>query len=207
MAAKAFPPSIDDGEDVDQGLDVVDHRRLAEQAGLGGEGRLVARLAAAPFQRVHQRRLLAADVGAGAAPQLDVETDAVAEDVVAEEAALAAALEGVVDPRQRQGIFAAEVEIPLLAAGGEAGDGHRLDQREGIVLHQHAVLEGAGLGLVGVADQVARQRRRAGALPFHAGRKGGAAAADQLGVGDLLDHRRRAHLDGAAEGEEAAAAR
>ena len=89
---EGLPPLDHDGEHVDQGLDVVDHRRLAEQAGLGGERRLVARLAAAPLQRVHQRRLLAADVGAGAAPQLDVEAHAVAEDVVAEEAAVAAAL-------------------------------------------------------------------------------------------------------------------
>src|SRR4029077_9464746 len=84
-------PLDHDGEDVDQGLDVVDHRRLAEKAGFRGEGRLVARLAAAPLQRVHQRRLLAADVGAGAAPQLDVEADAVHEDLYAEQTAGSAA--------------------------------------------------------------------------------------------------------------------
>ena len=112
--------------------------------------------------------------------------------------------DGVPDPAERQRILAAEIEIPLLAAGGEARDGHRLDQRERIVLHQHAILEGAGLGLVGVADQVARQRRRARALPLHAGGEGGAAAPHELGLDDLLDHRRGAHLEGAAQGMEAA---
>ena len=40
------------------------------------EGRLVARLAAEALDRVEQRRLFAADVRAGAAPQLDVEAEA-----------------------------------------------------------------------------------------------------------------------------------
>ncbi len=175
-----------------------------EQSGLGGERRLVARLAAAPLQGIHQRRLLAADVGSGAAPQLDVEAHAVAQDVVAEEAAVAAALEGVLDPRQGQRVFATQVKETFFAAGGEARDRHRLDQREGIVLHQDAVLEGAGLGLVGVADEVARQRGRARPLPLDARGKGGAAAPHELGVDHLPHHRRRAHLEGAAQGEEAA---
>ena len=56
-----------DGEDlqhVEQRLDVVDHGRLAEQAAARGERRLVARLAAEALDRVEQRGLLAADVGA-----------------------------------------------------------------------------------------------------------------------------------------------
>ena len=59
--------------DVGQRLDVVDDRRLAEQADLDRERRLVARLAALALDRFEERRLLAADVGAGAAPELDVE--------------------------------------------------------------------------------------------------------------------------------------
>ena len=56
----------DDRQHVDQRLDVVDERRLAEQADIDGERRFGARLAAEPLDRVEQRRLLAADVGAGA---------------------------------------------------------------------------------------------------------------------------------------------
>ena len=62
-----------DRQHVDQGLDVVDQRGLAEQADLDRERRLVAGLAAEALDRVEDRGLLAADVGAGAAEQLDVE--------------------------------------------------------------------------------------------------------------------------------------
>ena len=62
-----------DRRDVDQRLDVVDDGRLAEQPDLDRERRLVARLAALALDRLEERRLLAADVGAGAAPDLDVE--------------------------------------------------------------------------------------------------------------------------------------
>ena len=70
----------------DERLDVVDDGRLAEQADLDRERRLVARLAAVALDRVEERRLLAADVRAGAAADLDVERSR-AEDVVAEQAA------------------------------------------------------------------------------------------------------------------------
>ena len=65
-----------DARDVGQRLDVVDDRRLAEQPDLDRERRLVARLAALALDRLEERRLLAADVGAGAAPELDVEVEA-----------------------------------------------------------------------------------------------------------------------------------
>ena len=67
------PAVEDDRRDVDQGLDVVDRGRLAEQPDLDRERRLVARLAALALDRFEERGLLAADVGAGAAPELDVE--------------------------------------------------------------------------------------------------------------------------------------
>lgn len=49
------------------GLDVGDGGGAAEDADVGREGRLEARLALLALQRLDQRRLLAADVGAGAA--------------------------------------------------------------------------------------------------------------------------------------------
>ena len=67
------PAPLEDGQHVDQRLDVVDQRGLAEQPDLDRERRLVPRLAAVALDRVEDRRLLAADVGAGAAEELDVE--------------------------------------------------------------------------------------------------------------------------------------
>src|SRR5260221_2750156 len=47
----------------------------------------------------------------------------------------------------------------LLARRGVAGDGHPLDHRERVLFHEHAILEGARLRLIGVADQVMRPMR------------------------------------------------
>ena len=85
-------------------------------------------------------------------------------------------------------VLAAEVDVALLAARGIGGDRHRLDQRERVALHHHAVLEGSRLRLVGVADQIVGPGRLpCHRLPLDAGREGGAAASLQLRVLDLAD--------------------
>ncbi len=87
------------------------------------------------------------------------------------------------------GIFGAEIDVAVSGAYGDAGDGHALDEHEGIALHDHPVGEGAGIAFVGVAHDVflLGWRLRHGA-PFDAGRKSGAAAPAQAGIGDLLDN-------------------
>jgi hypothetical protein len=106
----------------------------------------------------------------------------------------------VLHPLERQRVFAADVEVALRASGCESRDGHRLDQRERIALHQDAILEGPGFRFVGVANQVVRTRRlRAHGLPLAAGWKSGSAPADQLRCGHLGDHRLGSHLDGTLE--------
>ena len=52
--------------------------------------------------------------------------------------------------------LAAHVDEGGVRAHGEAGDQAALDQRVRVVAHDLAVLAGAGLGLVGVDDEVAR---------------------------------------------------
>ncbi len=66
-------------------LGVVDRRRLAVEAEARRERRLEARLALLAFERLEQRRLLAADVGAVAVVVEEVEAEVRAQDVVAEE--------------------------------------------------------------------------------------------------------------------------
>src|SRR5206468_11050734 len=68
-------------------LDVVDDRRAAEEAVDGRERRLDARVGALPLERLDEPRLLAADVGPCPAVDPDVEVEAGAEDVPAEEPA------------------------------------------------------------------------------------------------------------------------
>lgn len=80
---------------------------------------------------------------------------------------------------------------------GVRRDGHRLDEGVRVALHDDPVLEGARLGLVGVAHQVVRTvglGRRG--LPFAAGGEGGAAAPDQARVGDLTDDPGRPECEG-----------
>ena len=154
-----------------------------------------------PLQRVEQRRLLAADVGAGAAPQFDVEVDAEAHDVAPEQTPATRLVDGMLQAAGGERVLAADVQVAGGSAGGEAGDGERLDHRERILLHDHAVLEGARLRLVGVAYHVVRPGRGAGdRLPLGRGRERGAAAALQPGVAQLAQHtaRVRARRRGAA---------
>ncbi len=64
------------GDDGD-GLDIVDGGRRAIEPDIGGEWRLEARHALLAFEAFEQRRLLAADIGAGAVMQIEIEVPAV----------------------------------------------------------------------------------------------------------------------------------
>ena len=88
----------------------------------------------------------------------------------------------------------------MRAAGRVRGDRHRLDERERVALHEHAVLERSRLGLVRVADEVVRLHGlvRDG-LPLRAGRERGAAAAEQPRLLDLAQHALLAELERAAK--------
>jgi len=120
----------------------------------GRERRLQARVAALALERVEQSRLLAADVGAGAAVQDQRQRKLRAEDPLADVARLAGLRDrGIEDPRLLL-VLAADVDEGMVRATGMGGDDDALDQPVRALLHQLAVLERAGLGLVGVADEV-----------------------------------------------------
>ena len=175
---------------VEQRLDVVHDRRLAVQPDLDRERRLVARLAAIALDRLEERRLLAAHIRAGADAQLDLDADV-------------RAVDRVLQPLVRERVLRADVDERALAAGRVRGDRDRLDQPERILLHEDAVLERAGLGLVGVADEVVRRcRLTRDRLPLHPGRERSAAAAEQRGGLDELDHALGPELARALEGLE-----
>ena len=92
-------------------------------------------------------------------------------------------------------IFRPGVDVALGGTDGEAGDRHALDQAERVAFHQHPVGIGAGIALIGIADDVfARAVRLGDGLPLDAGREAGAAAAAQAGRQHGLDRRRRPDL-------------
>ncbi len=77
-------------------------------------------------------------------------------------------------------ILGAQIDVALRRPHRDARDGHALDERERVALHQHAVGEGARVAFVGIAGDVFLpglliEHR----LPLDAGREGGAAAAAQ----------------------------
>src|SRR5690606_37574271 len=88
-------PAAEDAGHGGDGLDVVHDGRAGVEPGDRRERRLEARLAAPALERVEQRRLLTADVGAGAGVDGDLEVVvAVRPDALADETGLAGLADG-----------------------------------------------------------------------------------------------------------------
>ncbi len=137
-------------------LDVVDDGRLADEPGVHRERRPVARLAAVAFERFDERRLLAADVGAGAHPDLDVEIEAGRRRTMSCPAGRSWRRRSSTSSRcgPQVGVLAAQVEDARRRADGAGRDRHALEHEVGVVGQEHPVLERARLALVGVAHDV-----------------------------------------------------
>ncbi len=100
----------------------------------------------------------------------------------------------------RERIFATQIDEAELATRRVCGDRHRLDEREGIALHDRAVFERAGFGFVGVADEIVRAHRLLrDRFPLAARRERGTTAAHELGIGDFANHGFGADLDRSSE--------
>ena len=136
-------------------LDVVHGRRAAVEADIGRERRLQARLALLALEALEQRRFLAADIGAGAVVDDDVEVPP-ALVAGAQEPRIVAFVDCRLERLALADVFAADVDVGVVGAHREAGDDAALDQRMRIVAHDVAVLAGARLRLVGVDDEVVR---------------------------------------------------
>jgi hypothetical protein len=88
-------------------------------------------------------------------------------------------------------VLTAHVDVALLASACDGSDRHRLDDRIRIIFHEHAIFECAGLGLIGVADDIVRPLglRRDG-LPLAPGGERRAAAPGQSRFDDFADDSR-----------------
>src|SRR5262245_36341078 len=88
LAAEALEPlrtAAEDGRDNRDALNIVDRGRAAIEAGAGRERRLQARQALLALQALDHRRLFAADVGAGAAVDEQIEVVARTRGILAEQ--------------------------------------------------------------------------------------------------------------------------
>ena len=158
----------------------------------------------------HKGGLLAADEGAGAQAQLQVEAEAGVEDVLPQQAVLLGLPDGHLKAVDGDGILGADIDVALMGADGVAGDGHGLDDAVGVALQHGAVHERARIALVGVA---ADEFHPVGAhrvvchLPLAPGGEACAAAAPEPGGQDGVDDLLRGLLsEGAAQGLIAAGA-
>ncbi len=197
--------AIHDDRDARERDHIVDHRGLAEEAFDGRQRRLEAHHAALALEAFEERRFLAADVRPCTAPHLELERRAGAEQVRAEETAGLGDLDRGLQRRFGVRILGAHVDVALRGAGGHPRDRHALDERERIAFHQHAIGEGAGVALVGIAHDVflrAPGRRRR--LPLDAGGEGRTAASAQAGLEDFLDRGLGADFQGPREAASAA---
>ena len=126
----------------------------------------------------------------------DVEGEAGAQDVLAQQPELARLAQGDDQVLDGQRVLVADVDDALGGAGGEGADEHALDDAVRVALEDAAVHVGAGVALVGVADQelAAAVGLVGQQLPLQAGGEAGAAAAAQPRGLDLLDDPRRDRL-------------
>ena len=192
--AEPVRPSHDDVGHVHQGLDVVDHGRRGVQPFHRRERRAQARLTAQALQRVQQRGLFAADVGAGPAVQHDVQVVVAAGDAAAQVPTGVGLVERLLQHDRLPQVLAADVDERGVASDRLGRDRRALDQPVGLAFAELAVVAGARFGLVEVDRDVgglagvARHER-----PLHPRGEPGAAATAQAGVLHQLDQVGLAH--------------
>ncbi len=187
---------VDDVGHRRDGLHVVHDGGLPEGALDRGERRLDLGPALLALEGGEQARLLAADVGARPAMDHDVEVEARALDVPAEQPRVVGFLHRAAEHLPRLHVLAPDVDEPDVRVDRPRRDDHALDQGVGIALEQVAVLERARLALVRVDHEVLRRGRALGdEAPLHAGGEGGAAEAAEVGLLDLLGDRGGLHRE------------
>ncbi len=124
-------------------------------AGNGGFSRGMPFLA---FERLQKRGFLAADIGAGAMMDVNVERPAVPI-VLADELCRIGLGDRGLEALAFQNIFAANINVAGMRLHREAGDEAALDQKLRIVPHDFPVLAGAGLRFIGIDDEIGGPRR------------------------------------------------
>ena len=189
QAGEPFGAAAQDRRGNSDGFDVVDRRRAAIEADVGGEWWFQARLAFFALQAFDQGRFLAADVSPHAPVDVKIELVAGLARVVADQAGVVGFVDG---PLQGLGLtekLAADVTVGGMSAHGQRGHQCPFDQLVGFVAHDLPVLASAGFAFVGVDDKVmgpfadllGHER------PFYAGPEAGTAAAAQARFLDLVD--------------------
>src|SRR5205823_2506601 len=139
--------------------------------------------------RFDEPGLLAADVGARASMHPEVEIEAAAEDVFAEEILFASFFKRAVQNLRALSELAADVNVSELHVVRPTREDHPFDELVRVFVDDLAVLERARLGFVGVANEVNRLAAFAvHERPLESAGKSRAAATAQAGLHDLVAH-------------------
>ncbi len=149
------------------------------------------------LDRLDHRRLFAADVGAGAAAQMQ-----------ARQRARRIRLElrdRLLEDRAARGVLVAQIDVDVVDAHRPRGDQRAFEEPVRIALEVVAVLERAGLALVDVDGHEARRGLGADDPPLAPRRKAGAAQAAQSRILERRDHGLDVALAGDARSEHAIA--
>ena len=163
VAGKPVRPLLDDLAHPVQRLHVVLEGRAAEQPDLRDIGRTQPRLTALALDRFDHRGLFAADVGAGAAAEMELGNPARRIRLERRELALEDGAAAV--------ILVAQVDIDGVDANRPGGDDRAFEKAMRVALEVVAILERARLALVDVDRHQARSRFRRYDLPLAAGRE------------------------------------
>src|SRR5690606_22608223 len=190
LAAKPREPrraAPQDFRDDGDGFDVVDGGGATVKAHTGREWGLQTRLALLAFEGFEQRGFLAADIGP--CPMVDDDIEIPAMDVVlANQASVISLLHGGFEPVTLAYELAAHINEGLVRIHGAARDQASFDKMVRVVAQDFPVLAGAGLGFVGIDDEVVRAAviDLGHEAPFQPGREPRAAATAQARGLDLV---------------------
>ncbi len=142
----------DDQGDVRQRLYIVDQRGFAPEPLLRRKGRPRLGIAAGAVQGGDQGRLLAADEGPGAGADLQIEGETLLQNVFPQQFFSPGLTDRLPAAMHGDGVLGADIDIAAAGASGVACDEHPLDDAVRITLQNIAIHEGAGVALIGVAD-------------------------------------------------------
>ncbi len=177
-------------------LDVVHDGRALKEPRDRGEGRLQLGKPLSALEGAQERGLFAADVGARAAVDHDVEIEPASLDVLSEPPLRVRFLDRATQALRRSEILAADVDVRLVAPDGEGGDDHSFEESVGIPLQDVTILERPRLALVRVHHQILRLGAVLGNEgPLSRCGESRAAQAAEVRLSDFLDDRGGRHRE------------
>ena len=181
--------------DICIGFYVVKQSGLPEQSFYGRERRTRTRFAAVAFYTCHKSRFFTANECACAQTNVDIELEAGAQNVIAQQAVLARLSDCNLQTVNGNGIFGTNVNITLMCAYRVCGNSHRFQNGVRIAFQNRAVHKRARISFVGVTSNVLNVAGSIlGKLPFSSGGEACTATTAKTGLADNVDNFLRSHF-------------